>query len=234
MLKSDISKYKTIVFDCDGVVLNSNKIKTQAFYEATKQYGHAPAKALVDYHTQNGGISRYKKMEYFLKDILEKKKNRKEIDDLLNRFAKAVKIGLENCEIANGLIELKKLTKNANWLIVSGGDQSELNEVFLQRGINNLFDGGIFGSPDDKKEILKREIESGNISENAIFLGDSKYDFESAKSYNMDFLFISDWTEVKNWGIWCENNKIHAIRKLDDLNKVVFKDGLQIHLGKSL
>jgi len=59
-----ITIYKTLVFDCDGVVLNSNKIKTQAFYEATKQFGHESAQALVDYHVANGGISRYAKFEW--------------------------------------------------------------------------------------------------------------------------------------------------------------------------
>jgi len=234
MLKSEISKYKTIVFDCDGVVLNSNKIKTQAFYETTKHYGHEQAQALVDFHIQNGGISRYIKIEYFLTDILGKELKEKELKGLLENFSDEVKKSLLNCEIASGLELLREKTKDANWLIVSGGDQNELREVFTQRGINKLFDGGIFGSPDDKKLILAREIEQGNISENAIFLGDSKYDFEASQSCNMDFLFISDWTEVNNWHSWCESNVINEVKKLNDLNEVVFKDGVQFYINKEV
>ena len=29
----DFKKYNSIVFDCDGVLINSNKIKSDAFYE---------------------------------------------------------------------------------------------------------------------------------------------------------------------------------------------------------
>jgi len=58
-MNKSLNEYQALVFDCDGVVLNSNKIKTQAFYEATKQFGHESAQALVDYHVANGGISRY-------------------------------------------------------------------------------------------------------------------------------------------------------------------------------
>ena len=47
--KIDLSKYQTLIFDCDGVILNSNKIKTQAFYEVSKIYGHKPAQILKEY-----------------------------------------------------------------------------------------------------------------------------------------------------------------------------------------
>jgi|GEM_PF-7033688 len=66
----DIKKYKTLVFDCDGVLLNSNKVKTQAFYRAAQQYGDNAAQSLVDYHLKHGGVSRYKKFKFFLENIL--------------------------------------------------------------------------------------------------------------------------------------------------------------------
>ena len=72
MSKIDLIQYQTLVFDCDGVLLNSNKIKTQAFYDVAKVYGHKPAQKLKDYHLKNGGISRYKKFEYLLISILRK------------------------------------------------------------------------------------------------------------------------------------------------------------------
>ena len=34
------SKYKSILFDCDGVVLNSNIIKSEGFFEATNLMDH--------------------------------------------------------------------------------------------------------------------------------------------------------------------------------------------------
>ena len=47
------------------------------------------------------------------------------------------------------------------WLVASGGDQAELHDVFEKRGISHLFNGGIFGSPDTKEQILLREKELG-------------------------------------------------------------------------
>ena len=39
-----ITDYASLVFDCDGVVLNSNKVKTEAFYQAVLPYGEAAAR----------------------------------------------------------------------------------------------------------------------------------------------------------------------------------------------
>ena len=60
-----LSKYKNLFFDCDGLILNSNKIKTQAFKEVVSQYGEKASNELQNYHIKNGGISRYKKFNYF-------------------------------------------------------------------------------------------------------------------------------------------------------------------------
>lgn len=207
----------TFVFDCDGVVLNSNKIKTQAFYEATKHFGHEPAQALVDYHVQNGGISRYAKFEYFIAQILQQSFDETLNQDLLERFATAVKQGLMNCEVAEGLDQLKAQTPNANWLIVSGGDQQELREVFAARDLAKYFEGGIFGSPDTKDTILARELENGTITRPALFLGDSKYDYQAAKVAELDFLFLTQWTEVKDHQAWCLEHALTMKTNLLDM-----------------
>ena len=91
MSKINLIQYQTLIFDCDGVILNSNKIKTQAFYDVAKVYGHKPAQILKDYHIQNGGISRYKKFEYLLTNILQKPIKKQELSELLSNFSKEVK-----------------------------------------------------------------------------------------------------------------------------------------------
>jgi phosphoglycolate phosphatase-like HAD superfamily hydrolase len=207
-----IDEYKTFVFDCDGVVLNSNKIKTEAFYKTTKFFGHEFAKELLDYHVVNGGMSRYLKFDYFITRILKKPHNKVLKKDLLTRFAKNIKEGLMTCEVASGIEQLKAKTQTTNWLIVSGSDQTELRELFKVRNLDYLFKGGIFGSPDSKETILAREIKKKNIKKPTLFFGDSKYDYLAAKKAGLDFVFLSKWSEVKNYQSWCYNNKI-SIKK---------------------
>lgn len=193
-----LANYKTLVFDCDGVVLDSNKVKTDAFYQAAMPYGEAAAQALLDYHVGHGGISRYKKFARFLEELVPRHSAGvagPDIDALLDSYAAAVRDGLANCKVAAGLELLRDKTTAARWMIVSGGDQQELQGVFSRRGLSDLFDAGIFGSPDTKDEILARLIAEGLLQRPALFLGDSRYDYEAASRAGLDFVYVSDWSE---------------------------------------
>lgn len=213
-------RYKSLVFDCDGVVLDSNKVKTRAFYKAALPYGEAAAQALVDYHVANGGVSRYKKFAYFIETIVPAFTTDVPgpgLDALLAGYAEAVRHGLLNCDVAAGLHELRAATPAVRWLIVSGGDQAELREVFEQRGLLPLFDGGVFGSPDTKDEILQRELVANRIQLPALFIGDSKYDYQAATAAGLDFVFLSGWSEVADWKRWVEAYKLACVACIDDM-----------------
>ena len=71
MITVDPRRYSTLLFDCDGVILDSNRLKTSAFFTAALPYGMRAAEALVEYHRENGGISRYRKFTYFLQEIVK-------------------------------------------------------------------------------------------------------------------------------------------------------------------
>lgn len=217
MCNSFLSQYETFVFDCDGVILNSNQIKTQAFYNVAKVYGHTAAQELRDYHIENGGISRYKKFQHLFVNILHREASDQEYSRLLESFSKEVKNFLLSCEVAKDIEILREKTKNSKWLIVSGGDESELREVFCRRKLDHLFDNGIFGSPKDKDMIIKNKKEEMVISGKSLFLGDSMYDYSVAKRADMDFIFITEWTEVHHWKQWCQKSQINSILNLSGL-----------------
>ena len=68
-----MKKYKSIIFDCDGVILNSNKIKTESFRKILRNFDKRAIQEFIDYHENNGGLSRYIKLDY-LKNKLNLKK----------------------------------------------------------------------------------------------------------------------------------------------------------------
>ena len=208
------------MFDCDGVVLDSNVVKTQAYFRTAKNLGatDVQANALVDYHVNLGGISRYHKFDYYLREILHQSVTDAAIQALLDEFSKELEVGLMQCDLAKGIFDLRTATPNANWLILSGGDQQEIRQLFAKRKIDHMFNGGLFGSPDNKDEVLAREIASGNIQFPALFIGDSKYDFEASNRAGLDFVFLSDWTEVPDWQAFCEANKLTVLHNIAELN----------------
>jgi phosphoglycolate phosphatase-like HAD superfamily hydrolase len=215
----NIEQYKSIVFDCDGVLLNSNVIKTEAYFRASKNLGatDAQAQALVDYHVRLGGISRYHKFDYYLREVTQQPATKEAIQALLDEFGRELEVGLMQCEVASGLEALRTATPDAVWFILSGGDQQELRTLFTKRELAHLFDGGIFGSPDDKDEVLARKKANGQLQFPALFIGDSKYDHEASTNAGLDFIFLSNWTEVADWQEYCTANKIKVLASISEL-----------------
>jgi phosphoglycolate phosphatase-like HAD superfamily hydrolase len=103
------------------------------------------------------------------------------------------------------------------WLLVSGGDQQELRDVFTAKGIDHFFDGGIFGSPNTKDEILAREINHRNIIDPAVFVGDSRYDYEASERAGLDFIFVKQWTEFKGYEQFFTSKGVLMVETMNDL-----------------
>jgi len=198
-MKHNIEQYSTIVFDCDGVLLDSNRVKSNAFYKASICYGKTIAESLVEYNAENGGISRINKFKYLLNHLIKPNQKGPTLEQLLDSFAAEIQTGMLSCKVAPGINELKEKTISSKWMIVSGGLQTELHDIFNLIGMYELFDGGIFGSPDSKTDILEREVKNGNIKFPALYIGDSKYDHFASNKVGLDFIFLSDWSEFKDW-----------------------------------
>lgn len=216
-MKLDLKKYKTLAFDCDGVILDSNKVRAKAFYNCALPYGKQHAEALEAYHIKYGGVSRYVKFEVLLRDMVGVPVTEDAMKVLLHNFTTEATKGLLKCDIAPGLQELREATPHANWILVSGADEKELRNVFAQRDIAKWFDGGIFGSPLNKDQILEREIASGNCRKPALFFGDSQYDHEAATDSGLDFVFVSQWTDFVGWEDYCTENQVATVDGFEGL-----------------
>ncbi len=218
-----IEQYRCIVFDCDGVVLDSNRIKTEAFFQAALPYGEHNASMLVEFHRRHGGVSRYKKFEYFLEEIVAGEPTEKALEALLESYASLAYQGLLSCDVAPGLRSFRAAFPDVRWIIASGGDEQELRQVFSIRGLSDLFDGGIFGSPVPKDAILAREMKSGNLLTPALFIGDSRFDHQCAETAALDFVFISEWSEFDDWPAYCGQHGIPVFNNIYGMLTEVLK-----------
>ena len=202
------------MFDCDGVVLDSNRIKTEAFRTAALPFGPESADRLRAYHLENGGVSRYLKFRHFLESIVEGEAPAGSYERLLDRYAAEVGRGLSTASVAPGLQRIRDETRSATWILASAGDQTELRGVFEERGLSRFFDGGIYGSPTPKDEILASCRDRGLLDRPALFLGDSRYDFEVASEFGLDFVFVEAWSEFQEWQ---DHQRVHGYRSVRTL-----------------
>lgn len=224
-MQAEDNKYKLVIFDCDGVILNSNKIKTDAFYYSAEEYGISAAEALVNYHVGNGGVSRYVKFEYFKTTILPRLSINLEVDTqkLLNKYGNYVAEKLLSCELEPNIFELKVATQDAQWAVASGSDQEELRGIMKARELDNLFEAGIWGSPKTKELIFKENFNYIKPDE-VLFVGDSQYDHEAAVLFGYDFKFISQWSEFKKLKSYADQHNIEVMKDLKELQQKLSKN----------
>jgi beta-phosphoglucomutase-like phosphatase (HAD superfamily) len=211
----DIKKYSCLIFDCDGVILDSNKIKTEAFYTLALPYGKNIADLLVDYHTHNGGISRYLKIKYLIEVLLKRKDSILE-ERLVKKYGDIVYNELLNVNFIDGFSNfIESFGKDRSSFILSGGDQAELHRVFQFRNMSQHFIK-ILGSPTSKYENVKTIISDIKV-DNTILFGDSKLDYEVANHFGFDFVFIYEKTEFKSWELFFSDKNILCIKNWNSI-----------------
>jgi phosphoglycolate phosphatase-like HAD superfamily hydrolase len=213
----DIARYKTWLFDCDGVLLESNFLKSQGFYDVTRSYGVTAAEALRDYHQQYGGVSRYEKMRYFITDILKQEFDEKFHKDLVNAYGNYCYKKMIEVKETPSLRNLLEIASNSGiCFVVSGGKENELQKVFAHRGLDKYFKG-IFGSPRDKMEIVSALVSADKILFPAVFVGDSRYDYSVAEAFGLDFVFMTQFSEFTDWQRFFNDKDITIINTLTDM-----------------
>ena len=92
----------------------------------------------------------------------------------------------------------------------------KLSQLFKEKNIASYFEGGIYGSPSSKYEIVEERLKDKNFLP-ALFLGDSLYDIQTAQKYNLDFIFVYGWTDLDDWKRICDKNQLTYIEKIEDL-----------------
>jgi phosphoglycolate phosphatase-like HAD superfamily hydrolase len=209
--------YQTYIFDCDGVLLDSNPVKGEAFYRAALPYGENVASAIREYHMANGGISRFRKFRYVFEVLLGRTEYEADYDAMVIDFSRFSREGLMACSPVAGVRKyLESLPAKAQKFVISGAEEEELRWCLEHHGLASFFDG-IFGSPRSKPEVLQGLKESGALVFPAIYFGDSRYDFLSSTSEGCDFKFVSGYTDFTSWRAFVAENGIESIQDFTDL-----------------
>lgn len=183
-------KAAAILWDFDGVIMDSMPIRTAGFRHTLRNYPQDAIDKLVDWHLQNGGLSRYVKFRRFQTEILKIPLDEPLVQVWAEEFSQ---FNTERLIDARLLIEPScKLTANLDAAVpmhvVSGSDGNELRGICDALGLANRF-RSIEGSPTTKTElvgeILSRE---GYHAERCYLVGDSGNDRDAAAVHGIPFV----------------------------------------------
>jgi phosphoglycolate phosphatase-like HAD superfamily hydrolase len=197
------SKIQVIVFDCDGVILDSVDVKIRAFVSLFEEYGEEIVQNVVEYHVTYSGLSRYEKFRYYYNELLGREITDQIMGDLDRRFTRASFDGVMKAPFIKGAYEFISEYYN-NWplYVASSAPEKKLKEIFRRREIDFCFKG-IYGSPVPKKKNLKRIVAEAGVSpRQTLMIGDSNSDLEAAQAVGTVFLgrgpFPEPWPWVKD------------------------------------
>ncbi|PIR44978.1 MAG: haloacid dehalogenase [Candidatus Vogelbacteria bacterium CG10_big_fil_rev_8_21_14_0_10_51_16] len=179
----DPQQYDCIIFDFDGVILDSMAVRDEGFKKVLENFGDDRISHLLKYHRENAGLSRYHKFRYFYEKILDESVTEEIINDLAERFSIIMKGILidKNLLIQDSISFIKKYHERISLYIASGSDQEELRYLCQKLGIDKYFNK-IYGSPTVKSDLIKKIIEENkHKAKKAVMIGDAYNDKDAAE-----------------------------------------------------
>ncbi len=196
---------KNILFDFDGVILDSMSVREEGFRKILENYDQQLVEKLIAFHNENGGLSRYVKIRYFFEKLLNSYITDDEINLMAENFSVIMKKELINKErlIPETVNFIKNNYKNYKLHIVSGSDGNELRFLCKELDIAKYFIS-IHGSPTHKNNLVDNVMSNNSyILNETILIGDSINDYEAASINNLNFYGFNnlDLKKVSNYYI---------------------------------
>ncbi|MFQ5633758.1 MAG: HAD family hydrolase [Gammaproteobacteria bacterium] len=181
---------EAIIFDFDGVLVESVDVKTRAFAALYADYGEEVVAKVTEYHLRHGGISRFEKFRYFQTDILHGPAlDDRAVADLATSFSSLVVDRVVAAPMVEGAREfLDNCRDRLPLFIVSGTPTEELDEILRRRKLREFF-AAIRGSPGSKSRQISELLNEHRLAAaRSIMIGDAIADYEGAVSNSVAFI----------------------------------------------
>ena len=201
---------KALILDFDGVVVESNEVKTDAFREL---FGEFPAHAehMMDYHHRNISVSRFAKFDHLLERLNEQDVEARRTY-LAETFSGLVVGRMLTVSMVPGAESfLRTVVPRVPTYLASVTPAEELGEILRCRDLTHWF-RDVYGCPPwTKPEAILDVLQRENISgEETLLVGDSAGDQRAARKAGVRFL-------ARNSGLPFDEP---TPRQFDDMNQL--------------
>jgi phosphoglycolate phosphatase-like HAD superfamily hydrolase len=194
---------RAVVFDCDGVLLASNRLKTTIFQDVLRDAGFAAAdiSRFATFQRANFGMSRYRLFDALLAwpDLIFRPETCRET--LCVAYSQALYGRYVRCPSTPGMRNVVRAlhADGTPLFVVSGSDGAELRSVFQERRLTSWF-CSIHGSPATKVDNLALVAETLGVAlpmNDVVFVGDAEADWKAAAATGCRFVYADYFSTAK-------------------------------------
>jgi phosphoglycolate phosphatase-like HAD superfamily hydrolase len=183
---------KVIIFDFDGVILDSAEIKLHAY--AVLYADEAPEKiqVLLQHAWLNGGITRRTKIEYYERNLFGRSGDVETVEALAQRYSEIVYQAVLRCPFVEGAEALLERASAADVAmhVVSGTPERELRQIIAKRNLSHFF-RSVWGAPATKPDSFRKIlVTEGYGRAETLAVGDSHTEYLAARNVGIPFLGI--------------------------------------------
>jgi phosphoglycolate phosphatase-like HAD superfamily hydrolase len=179
---------KVLIMDFDGVVIESNAVKTEAFQQVFSRFPKY-ADAMMAFHYKHVPLNRFAKFEHLLK-LMGRAGDTMFMKDIADDFSEKVLEGMMRVPLVPGAENfLFRMTQRLPVYLASVTPAEELAIVLEKRGLVHWF-RGVYGCPPWTKPLAIQDIlaREGADSGDALLIGDSDGDQQAAAIAGVRFL----------------------------------------------
>ena len=182
---------KAIIFDFDGVILDSVNIKVNAFIKLFDFCSIEELKEIDAYNKTCGAVSRYNKIKFCYENILKRALNKEKLEELSNKYRELTINEVKKSPFIPGIERFLQYYQNKlDLYIVSATPPKDLNEIIREKNLDIYFKN-VYGTTDSKITFIKKIIEEGKYNyDEIVYIGDSISDLIDSNSVGIQFIGI--------------------------------------------
>jgi phosphoglycolate phosphatase-like HAD superfamily hydrolase len=199
------------IFDCDGVLLDSNRIKAEGFRIALEGEPPGAVDRFFDYFHANNGLMRDALFEHYYRSIAPRADWATCAVEATRVFGERTLRSLLSCAQISGVVQLLEALSAAGvpCAVVSAARPSDLEVILKEQCISRFF-AAIRGGDGTKVAQVASLLEEGIVDKPLIYFGDSRVDMDTAESFDCLFVFVSAGTEWLDGEAVCRDRG-HAV-----------------------
>ncbi|HXG54546.1 MAG TPA: HAD family hydrolase [Vicinamibacterales bacterium] len=179
---------RAVIFDFDGVILDSNALKTDAFHAVFSRFPEH-AEAMRRYHDAYVSQSRYEKFTYLVERLLGRPGDTALVHALADDFATLLRDRMDVCGFVPGARDmLEDLSPRGPLYLASMTPEAELVRLLDIHAIHHHF-RRVYGCPPwTKPQAVGAIVEELGGADGVALVGDSAGDQRAAAVHGVEFI----------------------------------------------